>query len=727
MARQDVALELFYDDGSGADWQPTLIYAQEGVRTSRGVAEQTLEPRTGAAGCAVPNATGSYNPNNPVSPLYGRVGRFTPGRLVLDGYTLIEFEVADWKPRRTVDFVAGGGRGRAWTEIEGVGVLSRLTTGQAGLKSALVRAVEAASPAPVLWWPLDDGRDSDFAGSGLAGGAPWVELGELAFATVTGPTGTAGTYPELITSGAYGGGLDMPVTVPATGEWAIDAWVFVSGTQDWRVIPLQWTVSGTFGETFWAIKAERLSPFPALYNLALIAEHPSGTAVFNASCGDGWHHVRVTAEQVTGTQVDVVYYVDGIEEDSTTTSTFTIGTPTRIILGNYLDDLLDNRYPLVAPDSLSVSNVIVWDTITPPALSDAGTGYAGETAGERFLRLCGELGVTATVVGTASDSEPMGPQRPQKFTDLLNEIARTDAALVFETRTPLGLSMRVGRDLYNQDPVSTFSAIAGVAPPLEPTIGDYGVRNIVKASRANGSTAVATLAAGRMSVQAPPDGIGPVETQLDVEPETDARLIHLATWHLNRSTIEETRYRTIVIDLDKYPALVPDVEALDIGDRFDLADLPADESPDGTAAQVLISVDDNPGSHRRRVVLTAIPYTPFEIGIVGADDGSTDLRGQAVDTDMSTLDSGIDDNDTSLTVASTGGVVWTTDADDWSLSLNGGQGLRLMLAGEEMRVTNITGATSPQTFTVVRSVNGVVKSHAAGTPVHVRYPIIVGK
>ena len=34
-----------------------------------------------------------------------------------------------------------------------------------------------------------------------------------------------------------------------------------------------------------------------------------------------------------------------------------------------------------------------------------------------------------------------------------------------------------------------------------------------------------------------------------------------------------------------------------------------------------------------------------------------------------------------------------------------------------MTVTNITGSSSPQTFTVTRSVNGVVKAQSAGVAV----------
>ena len=39
------------------------------------------------------------------------------------------------------------------------------------------------------------------------------------------------------------------------------------------------------------------------------------------------------------------------------------------------------------------------------------------------------------------------------------------------------------------------------------------------------------------------------------------------------------------------------------------------------------------------------------------------------------------------------------------------------VGGERVTVTNITGASSPQTFTVTRSVNGVVKAHTSGTDV----------
>jgi hypothetical protein len=49
----------------------------------------------------------------------------------------------------------------------------------------------------------------------------------------------------------------------------------------------------------------------------------------------------------------------------------------------------------------------------------------------------------------------------------------------------------------------------------------------------------------------------------------------------------------------------------------------------------------------------------------------------------------------------------------------------IRVGGEVMRVTSITGGTSPQTFTVTRSINGVVKSHSAGEDVRLAYPTYV--
>ena len=48
----------------------------------------------------------------------------------------------------------------------------------------------------------------------------------------------------------------------------------------------------------------------------------------------------------------------------------------------------------------------------------------------------------------------------------------------------------------------------------------------------------------------------------------------------------------------------------------------------------------------------------------------------------------------------------------------------IVVTGERMTVTAISSTTTPQLFTVIRSVNGVQKAHNAGEPVNLYHPAI---
>ncbi len=71
---------------------------------------------------------------------------------------------------------------------------------------------------------------------------------------------------------------------------------------------------------------------------------------------------------------------------------------------------------------------------------------------------------------------------------------------------------------------------------------------------------------------------------------------------------------------------------------------------------------------------------------------------------------------TPLTVSITQGPVWTSDADDLPFAV--------AIGGERMTVTAVSGASSPQTFTVVRSVKAIAKSHSTAAPVELADPVV---
>jgi hypothetical protein len=60
--------------------------------------------------------------------------------------------------------------------------------------------------------------------------------------------------------------------------------------------------------------------------------------------------------------------------------------------------------------------------------------------------------------------------------------------------------------------------------------------------------------------------------------------------------------------------------------------------------------------------------------------------------------------------------LWTTTGTPFDINLD----------GERCTVTAVSGASSPQTFTVTRSVNGVSKAHAVGATVALWTPVYYG-
>jgi hypothetical protein len=89
------------------------------------------------------------------------------------------------------------------------------------------------------------------------------------------------------------------------------------------------------------------------------------------------------------------------------------------------------------------------------------------------------------------------------------------------------------------------------------------------------------------------------------------------------------------------------------------------------------------------------------------------LDGEAgrLDSATSTLAADIGTSDTSISVATSNSAdLWTTDSTQFPFTV--------VVDGETWTVTAISGASSPQTFTVTRSANTVVKTHTAGAAVH---------
>src|SRR5690606_31387884 len=162
-------------------------------------------------------------------------------------------------------------------------------------------------------------------------------------------------------------------------------------------------------------------------------------------------HIRVHVSQAVSTTASWQVYVDGELLDSGVDS---IGREVfcvnRVLL---IWESVVTVPPQVVP--MTVGFVHVWGP-GPPDIADtyaAASGHAGETAGRRVERLCGEEGVTLATVGDLEATTRMGPQSSVTFLDLLDEAADAEAAgaplpILTETRDALGLTFRTRASMY---------------------------------------------------------------------------------------------------------------------------------------------------------------------------------------------------------------------------------------------------------------------------------------
>lgn len=713
MADHAVAVDLLLGD----DMQTVTTDVRENAtKLTIGLADN-LEPIPGEIAGTFDDRDRRYNPANAMSDLYGDVGLNTPMRFRM-GDTEQWGELV-WEPRTPIG-------GVKTTEFTASGVLRRLGQGETPLLGSLTRAYLSADPAPVAWWPLDDLAGSTLARSAIPGVPPLTFDANVRPGVVDASEQIGGgKRPEFVQeTGVYSGAMSSS-RIPGltTAGYVIDVMVFFGpGQTGISDVGFAYAAGSTLRYGRFALATGDPDPLaPMGFNFSLDKDDGAGgsdaESVFVFVPRNEWHHIRVEITQA-GASIGMVMRLDGTVGDTNTWVGETLGRLETLQLG-----ALDEESAFNEVESFSFSDLVVFAP-GPAEIGAAGIGYPGETAAERADRLLEEEGIPVVVIGAFEDSQPMGPQGADTLQELLQECARTDAGFLFATDDDVGLTLRCGRTLYCQDPVMVLSLDDEEVSVAAPIIGDALVRNDTVAQTPSGAKGRSVLTSGRMSVLAPPNGVGRYDTTWNVNPYDVTLLEAHAAWHNNRGTFSGVRYRRITIDLDGAPGRAADVAALTIGDLVRLTDIDVTDSPEDFDGLV-IRKEEFVRARRRLCTLVLVPARPYEVGVVGAAAGTVDLRGQRIDSGVATLAATVSSSATAWSIATTGGVLMSTDADTWSTSKNGG-GLFLEVGGEVVRVTNVTGASSPQSVTVVRSVNQVVKGHDGNAPVRVRSGVRVG-
>jgi len=231
------------------------------------------------------------------------------------------------------------------------------------------------------------------------------------------------------------------------------------------------------------------------------------------------------------------------------------------------------------------------------------------------------------------------------------------------------------------------------------------VRNDVTVRRQDGAEARYEQTLGRLAV----DQVGRYDTSVTANLATDSQIGDHAAWLVHLGTADDPRV-AITVDLSRtdLAALLGTLRLLDVGDRIDLTGLEADGIYDDLKLLVL-GYRERLNRNEHVISFVCAPATPYEILELDAASplAKLDSTGTTLNEDLTTTETAVD-------VAVSDAGLWTTSGAQVPFDI--------MAGGERMTVTAISGASSPQTFTVTRSVNGVVKTHSTGASVRLERP-----
>jgi hypothetical protein len=190
------------------------------------------------------------------------------------------------------------------------------------------------------------------------------------------------------------------------------------------------------------------------------------------------------------------------------------------------------------------------------------------------------------------------------------------------------------------------------------------------------------------------------------------QLKHTAQWIAHQGTIDEDRIPQLDINAARevfqsdHP-LLAGVATVDEGHIISVSDLPIWLPPEALLQLVrgyTEKLSNSASSRGWRITWNTSP------GSLHSTIGVYDSTSSRYDSASSSTTGAPNSTQTTFLVST------TNPRDLW---VTGAVSFQILVGGELMTVSNISGATSPQTFTVTRSVNGVVKAHTTGTPVHI--------
>jgi hypothetical protein len=652
-------------------------------------------------------------------------GNSTPTTFTYDNFdtthALLEGFTDSWKPA----FIPTTDGFTSVVRVTASGPLRRLGQGSRPLRSPLFRTISGVAQGdyiPNAYWPMEDGTDATAFSSGLAGGESVAASG-VSFAAATPPAGS-----EALAELAAGAAITFPIpSYTDTGHWMF-TWLMN--------IPAEPASDLVYAEIRSAGTAKRitLSVAPGTPGRVYVRTYDAANTLiaegFNDLDGfpDGAHP---TEDQFYGNWVmhGVMLTPDVFPPgDSLCWQTMSVGETTTGIggsdagsltgaaqsitlfgntgagfghLGFFKDDIVGADPDFYISELKLAFNANV----------EAMDGHTGETEIERFARLSREEKERFTAL-PGYDGVPMGPQLIDTFMANALDCETAGQGVIGEDNfglTYIPRAARVRRPVGITIDLSTYRATAGTSLQVfSPIFDDQAFRNEWTVSRPDGSSIIASDFS-RVKL--------PYEDSADPNLETDAQLVNDATWRLSVSSVEAMRWPNAPVDLFANPAMIGDWLGAVCGlTRVIRTGLPA-IGPDGDIDELLDGIEHTIRRRAWTLDYAASPAMVYnQVGVYG-----TDAVVSRYDSAHSTLAAGYSSSATSFSVATVAGhALWTVGSSGPTFPFD------ISVSGIRIRVTAISGASSPQTFTVTRSMDGYDKALSSGAQVRLWDPARFG-
>jgi hypothetical protein len=660
MALPTPLVELFIDEA----WVDITSYVKFGPKFTlkRGEADEHGRLTTTTAMCTLrndkPGSVGIWSNKNPSSIYFGKLVPGLPIRFKMGTATRAVLAVRSFAPHWSA------GEKSAWVVIIATGILGQLAQGGKALDSPVYRDVMRLhnDTFRVAYWPMEE--ESRATRYESASGA--LPLAVDSFSSIS---LAAFASPGSRNLSTLATGVRITATIPSydTSEHKfVQLWNIPSAHTDLTVLCRLICSGGAIGYI------DLIYGTVSGGSLKMSAYTSGGTLIdestFFAFGVDGMHFLTSLEFTQSGSNVNVVFVVQEIDVDNpqsgvqgSDTWATTIGTVTHYIIGP------NANLNGISVGHLAVSN----DTNGIAGLADATVGHVGETAGSRLQRLCDEEDITlfSTTGGSFAITQPMGIQGRDTLIDLFNEILTVDQGVIRETRTVYALTYAPGYTLENQvESVALDYDASHLGPEmLEPTTDDFLVHNDVTVRRPDGSFARAFLDEGRLSVNAPPDGIGTYDRgPITANTETDDQLLDLAGWILNVRTPDDERWPKIQVELARSPfeassTLRDEVIGTDIAEIIALENLPLFVAPE-THYGIVRGYREECNSKLWTITFYTSPYWPYEV--------------TPMETSGSTLANAPNAASTSWKLDTSSGFEWDTTYEPYHIQA-GGEAVRV--------------------------------------------------